>query len=346
MSSVTAALITARATVEFLDFGDDPPAPPCVTVEIALCGVCGTDIASFRSGHLHQPSVCGHEWVGTISAVGSEVNDLEVGARVVISVPPPCGTCPECRRGGGEYCRVVSNVARGRDPLAPDHGGFARRVTVLAWRVIPVHPDLTDEQAAQVEPATVAFHGVRRSGIAPGDLVVVQGAGPIGLFAAQFARVAGAGHVMVIEPSGYRRQVAEAVGADSAVIPTEAAEAVAELTDTAGADVVIECAGSPALLQAAADLARSGGTVSLLSFLAQPATVEAGRWLAKQLTVVASNAFTRSDFYRSMGFLADGRVLADPLHTRTISLAELPATLAELAAATGDDIKVLVDPRQ
>ena len=85
--------------------------------------------------------------------------------------------------------------------------------------------------------------------------------------------------------------------------------------------------------------------MSLLSFLAQPATINAARWLAKELTVVASNAFTHDDFRRSMTFLADGRVKAGPLHTRTVPLDDLEAALRDLSAGPSDDIKVLVDPR-
>jgi len=105
-------------------------------------------------------------------------------------------------------------------------------------------------------------------------------------------------------------------------------------------------AGVPRLLQTAVDLARSGGVVQLLSFLSEPATVNAARWLAKQVTVVASNAFTHDDFRRSMSFLADGRVRAQPLHSRTVRLDELEATLRGLSAGPSDDIKVLVDPRR
>ena len=103
---------------------------------------------------------------------------------------------------------------------------------------------------------------------------------------------------------------------------------------------------APRLLQTAVDLARSGGVVQLLSFLAEPATINAARWLAKQVTVVASNAYTHDDFRRSMTFLADGRVRAQPLHSRTVRLDELEATLRGLSAGPSDDIKVLVDPRR
>jgi (R,R)-butanediol dehydrogenase/meso-butanediol dehydrogenase/diacetyl reductase len=345
MSHVTAGLITAKETVEFLTFEQEPPRPGCVSVDITLCGICGTDIASFRSGHLHQPSVCGHEWVGTIGDIGPAVDGLEQGDRVVVGVPAPCGSCPECEGGLTEHCRTVSAVARGRDALAPPHGGFAPKITVAAARVLHAHPNLTDEDAAQVEPATVALHGIRRAGIVPGDTVVVQGAGPIGLFAMQFARAAGAGHVLIIEPSESRRRVGLDLGATMALTPDEATDAVNDLTGGIGADVVIECAGVPALLQTAADLTRSGGRVQLLSFLSQPATINAGRWLAKELTVVASNAFTHDDFRRSMTFLSDGRVKAAPLHTRTVPLDDLDGALRDLAGGSSADIKVLVDPR-
>jgi len=206
------------------------------------------------------------------------------------------------------------------------------------------HPDLSDEEAAQVEPATVAFHGVRRSRIDIGDTVVVQGAGPIGLLVMQFARVAGAGQTIVIEPSAVRRALAAELGAELTVAPDEAAAAIHERTSGLGADVVMECTGVPKLLQTAVDLCRAGGVVGLVSFLAQPATINAARWLAKEITVVASNAFTHDDFRRSMTFLADGRVKTKPLHSRTVALHNLDSTLRDLATATTDDIKVLVSP--
>jgi (R,R)-butanediol dehydrogenase / meso-butanediol dehydrogenase / diacetyl reductase len=345
VSDVTAALITAKETVTLRRFPQAAPPPGGVTIDIRLCGICGTDIHSFASGHLHSPAVCGHEWVGTVAATGAGVDDLREGDRVVAAVPPACGSCPECLRGLGDYCRTASLVARGRDPLAPPHGGFAGRITVQATRVMRAHPDLTDEVAAQVEPATVAFHGVRRSRITPGDTVVVQGAGPIGLLALQFARAAGAGDVLVVEPSPARRRLATELGAINAVAPDEAAEYVQDHTQGLGADLVIECTGVPRLLQTAVDLARSGGVVQLLSFLSEPATISADRWLAKQVTVVASNAYTHDDFRRAMTFLADGRVQAEPLHSRTVRLDELEVTLRGLSAGPSDDIKVLVDPR-
>ena len=103
MAEVLAGLITGKETVEFRTFPQAPPATGCVTVDIALCGICGTDIASYHSGHLHSPAVCGHEWVGTVTDVGSGVDAVAEGDRVVVAVPPACGRCPECRGGLAEF---------------------------------------------------------------------------------------------------------------------------------------------------------------------------------------------------------------------------------------------------
>src|SRR4051812_24010483 len=125
MGEVTAALITGREAVEFRTFPAAPPGPGCVTVEIALCGVCGTDIASYRTGHLHSPAVCGHEWVGVVRDVATGVDGVAEGQRVVVAVPPACGACPECRGGAARDRRAASSPARGRGPLGPPHGGLA-----------------------------------------------------------------------------------------------------------------------------------------------------------------------------------------------------------------------------
>lgn len=345
--TITAALITGARRLELREFPVPSPPPGTVTVEITLCGICGTEVASYRHGSLHSPAVCGHEWTGFVAAVGADVADRREGDRVVIGVAPPCGRCPECVSGIADRCRTSLLMARGRDRLAPPHGGFARSITVAAGRVLPAHPGLTDVEAAQVEPASVAFHGIRRSRVAPGDIVVVQGAGPIGLLSAQFARAAGAGQVFVVEPSEVRRRLAREVGVDLAVPPGgEADEQVRAVSRGLGADVVIECAGAPALLQAAVDLVRPGGTVTLLSNVVQPATVDASGWMAKEVDVRGALAFTHDDVVRAMALMADGRVRAAPLHTRTIGLHELQATLDELALGASDDVKVLVDPRR
>ena len=229
----------------------------------------------------------------------------------------------------------------GRDALAPPHGAFAPRIALDARRLLPVAEGLTDEQAAIVEPATVALHAVRRTPAHLGDTVVVQGCGPIGLLTLQCARAAGAGRIVAIEPNPARRELATALGADAAVSPEAAADVLG-----AGADLVYECAGVPATVQRAVDLVRRGGVVNLVGLASGTATIAPGAWLVKEVTVVASLGYLHHEFGEAMDLIADERVRVTPLHDSTVGLSELPAAIERLADDPSSAVKVLVDPRR
>jgi (R,R)-butanediol dehydrogenase/meso-butanediol dehydrogenase/diacetyl reductase len=217
---------------------------------------------------------------------------------------------------------------------------------VAAERVVRTNPALSDEQAAQVEPTTVAFHAVRKSGLRLGDVAVVQGAGPIGLGTMQWVRSAGAGVVVVIEPNAQRRALALELGAHHAVEPGQPADAlVKELTNGLGADIVYECVGRPFAVQSAVDLARRGGSMCLIGLADENASIVPATWLIKEIAVTSALAYTNEEFDMAMGMIADGRFRTEPLHSSTIGLADLDAALADLASGTSTQTKVLVDPR-
>ena len=340
-----AALITGKHLLEVREVPEPTPAPNGVVVDIAFCGVCGTDIHAYQSGTPYNPAICGHEWSGNLSAVGADVHGWSEGDRVVVAVPPPCGRCAPCRAGQLSHCATVFLAATGRDVKDPRHGGFAPRLAVAADRIVATNAALDDAQAAQVEPATVAFHAVRRSGIRLGDTAVVQGAGPIGLTTLQWVRAAGAGELIVIEPNPQRQQLALALGASHAVAPADAAELVRERTHGLGADIVYECVGRAFAVQTAVDLARRGGTMCLIGFADSDAQISPAAWLVKEIGVVAALAYTHEEFEMAMGMMADGRVVVDPLHSLTVGLDGLAEALADLASGSSAQVKVLVDPR-
>ena len=331
-----AGLVTSHRRFELVDMPTPQADEGLAVVDIALCGVCGTDLHGFLGHTPYNPAICGHDWTGTVSATGVGVRNVSDGDRVVVGIRPACGRCPQCVAGQSAWCMTSFMGMVGRDPAAPKHGGFAPQLAIDAGRLIAVTANISDVQAAIVEPATVCLHAMRRTPIRPGDRVAVVGAGPIGLLTAQLARVSGAGHVTVIEPTEARRALALSIGADTAAKPGE--------VDRAEFDIVFECAGVPQTIQAGVDLVRRGGTVTMVGFASGEATIQPAGWLTKEVTVITSLGYLHHEFAQTMDLIADGRIRTEPLHTATVGLSELPVVIERLADDPTSAVKVLVDP--
>jgi (R,R)-butanediol dehydrogenase/meso-butanediol dehydrogenase/diacetyl reductase len=282
--------------------------------------------------------------MGRVRDVADDVTSVAPGDRVSVGILPPCGECVQCRAGQGAWCQLAMMSLGGGDPRGSVHGAYARAIAASASRLVRVPDTLSDAAAALIEPATVAYHGVRLGRLRIGDFAVIQGAGPIGLFALQWVRHAGAREIVVVEPSPARSALARELGATATCTPAEVAELVRDLTGGLGADAVVECAGRPETIQSAVDLARRGGAVTLIGLSDKDATIRPGIWLMKEVTVRCSIAYEQRDFAPVVAMIADGRVRAEPLHTRTIGLSQLAEAMAELGAGNARDVKILVDP--
>ena len=335
-----AALITGLRRMEFVEFPEPVADQGKAVVQVDSCGICGTDVHGFLSSDPYNPAICGHEFSGTVSAVGASVSNVKEGDRVVCGVSSACGKCAECIAGRTNFCSYAFLNALGRDPLAPPHGAFAPAIAVDARRLIHTNANLSADQASIVEPATVAYHAVMRTLPRPGEIVIVQGCGPIGLLTIQVVKASGAGRVIAVEPNALRRDKALAVGADEALSPDEARDRFG----AKGADLVFECAGVPPTIQVAVDLVRRGGRVNLVGLASGAATISPHTWLIKEVTFVASLAYNHHDFIETMDLMAEKKIIVEPLHDKTVGLSELPAAIAELADDPSSAVKVLVDP--
>ncbi|WP_165958885.1 zinc-binding dehydrogenase [Actinomadura sp. KC345] len=340
-----AAFISAEGEIRIDEVAAPVPDRGGVVVDVLSCSVCATDAHHFAAGGRElPPSIFGHEWVGTVAETGADVEDLGIGQIVAVTVGSSCGTCPPCRRNLGDLCATTLRQARGRDEAAPPWGGFSDRIAVTASRVMPVPASMPAAARELLEPAAVAYRGVRRARLRMDDLVVVQGGGAIGQFAGQWARLAGAGRVLVVEPSAARRDLAADLGADESVPPEQAFERIAELSGGLGADLVIECTGIAPLVQTGAEMLRRGGRLSLLGYPLEPAAVSVRDWLAREIEVVASMGYGRADTAAAIRFAADGRLRADGMAGMRIGFGGLAATLAGMNDRTIDAPRVVFDP--
>jgi len=338
-------LITGKETLEIRELPAPSPEPGKAVVEIARCGICGTDVHAYVHGGPYTPAICGHEWAGTVSACGPGVVGVREGDRVAIGIAPACGDCALCLAGAPSQCMAVLTSMLGLDAMAPPHGGFASSIAVNAARLYRLRPQIGYAEAALLEPATVVTHALRRTPVRVGESAVVVGAGPIGLLALQLVRLAGAGSVIVIEPERARAALARSLGAIDVLEP-DAADLEARIRAAcgpAGPDLVLECAGIPSTIQRSVELVRRGGRVGLLGLASAPATIEPVTWLGKEVTLTASLGYTHEEFEMTQQLAADGRLQLAPLVTDTVGLDRLEEAIRRLTKPSGQ-VKILVDP--
>lgn len=347
------ALRWHSATDLRLDDVDAPgaPVPGHAVVQVAYCGICGTDLHEFAHGPVlirttphpltgeAPPLALGHELSGTVLALGSPVPGISVGDRVVADPCWRCGQCHWCRRGEYHLCALGGSVG-----LA-SAGAFAEQVTVPAEGLSRLPDSVPDDVAALAEPLAVGLHAIRRAAVQPGDHVLLLGAGPIGVAALLAARLAGAAGLYVSEPAPGRRERAARLGATEVFDPgtDDVRREVFLRTGRVGPDVVVEATGVGALAAEAIRAARRGGRVVLAGVGGDELTVPTAQLVFYERTVLGSLGYNH-DIPRVIDLLAAGRLSADELISGCHPLTEGVDVFAELAAGRSDQLKVLLRP--
>ncbi|GED96244.1 zinc-dependent alcohol dehydrogenase [Gordonia crocea] len=344
----TAFVITGPGELSTVPAPDAEPLPAGhVRIAIAYCGICGSDVDAYRQGYPYHPTLSGHEWSGTVAAVGAGVDGLVVGDAVARTCQPPCGACELCRAGRPHNCvrRSLSTVQ-----TAPAHGAYTRTIEVPARSVVALPAGVGLAQGALVEPATVALHGVRRTRPRLGDTAVVIGLGVIGLFATQLALLSGVTRVIAVEPLAQRREIAQRYGpapdSVTAFAPDDPAalDTITAVTGGRGADMVYECSGQGAAAMNLASAAlRPGGHLMMIGAVIAPVEVYPALWLAKELTVDTALAHTRDEFDVVVDLMDRGLLDTAAMTGDVRPLRDLPDVLDQLVAGPGP-LKVLIDP--
>jgi (R,R)-butanediol dehydrogenase / meso-butanediol dehydrogenase / diacetyl reductase len=336
----------------------DVPAPgPVPAGQVRLrplyCGICGTDLHEYTDGPIvipttpHPltgavaPQVLGHEFSARVLEIGAGVDSVAPG--VLVSVMPliSCGHCEPCRRAERHLCLTMACTGLS----SPGGGGLADEVVVAADQVHPVPAGVTDLQAALVEPAAVAAHGVDRSGLRPGQSVFVAGGGPIGALAALYARASGAGRIVISEPNPARRDFLAGLGVADVVDPLagDIVEAVHGLLGPRGMDVSIECSATAAGLGAAIALCAVGGTVSQVGLHVRPAFIDPMTLCQRSLRLEGIWCYPTTDWPRIMALIATGRFPVERVVSHEIALEDaVVGGFDELCRPSNAAVKILI----
>jgi L-iditol 2-dehydrogenase len=343
-----ALLLTAPSKLELVDFPDPTPAADEVVVRVRACGICGSDIHGWdgSTGRRNPPLIMGHEASGEVLAAGPRVTRFRVGDRVTFDSTIYCGQCRFCRDGHVNLCenrRVV-----GVSPAEfKQHGAFAEQVAVPE-RILYRLPDMLPfDQAAMVEPVSIAVHAVQRIRVAAGSTAVVIGSGMIGLLVIQALRWAGAKNVVAVDLADNRLELARRLGATH-TINSGKADAVAEvlrLTDGLGADTAFEVVGfTPTLNLALATLKRGGSCVLVGNLSPKTQDFPLQAIVTKEITITGSCA-SAGEYPLCLELIARGAINVQPMIEAVVPLADGAGWFEKLSAKDGGKyMKVILSP--
>ena len=309
-----------------------------VVIHIKSAGICGSDLHIYE-GHrpdIALPVILGHELAGVVHEVGSDVKGFNVGDRVVIDPVVSCGRCYACKKGWNNLCEVVACLGCQVD------GGFTDYIKISEKNVYKIPDDVTWEQAAMIEPFSIAAEVLDRSRAKAGERVVIYGAGTIGLCVVQVLKMMGL-KVLVTDVIDSRLQKALELGADAAVNSKtiDLQTAVADFTNGDGAELVIDAVGNPKLFEQALILTAPGGRIVVLGFDATPAQIPEVVLVKKELEIIGSR-LNRYRFPQVIEWFENKQLNAEAIISAVYSLNELNEAFEQILSNPAETLKVVI----
>ncbi|SDS08789.1 (R,R)-butanediol dehydrogenase / meso-butanediol dehydrogenase / diacetyl reductase [Nocardioides scoriae] len=337
-----AAVLTGLEQVVLEDRPEPEAGPGWVVVQVESASLCGTDVHQY-DGRIDTPfpRVPGHDFSGRVDSVGEGVDESWVGRAVAVKPSLPCGQCPECLTDKPFDCKKKKLIGLWSD------GCMTERIAVPVVNLIPRPDGVEAWQASLLEPLAVGLNTVDRLRIVLGESVVVLGQGPIGLALTRLCALSGAGRLIVTDAREAPFEVSRAYGASDCidVTKTDATQAILDLTDGAGADIVIETSGFPSSSAMVLDAVRKEGKVAHIGWANDLPPLPVIPIMAKTLTVfgVGGNG-GRGQYERSLELVRSGRIDLDPVVTHRFSLDDVAEAFAVASSKSDGAIKVVVNP--
>ncbi|MDP9987440.1 2-desacetyl-2-hydroxyethyl bacteriochlorophyllide A dehydrogenase [Arthrobacter oryzae] len=333
-------LVTKPNTIEIRKELTPGPGEGEVRIDLIAAGICGSDNSAAAGHHpmVPLPYYPGHEVVGVISEVGSGVSAAAPGQRVTVNPPLPCQDCKMCRTNRSNLCENMRFFGCGWE-----EGGMADSFIVPASRLYPIPREMTDEQAALIEPLATPVHAARLAGDLQSKAVVIQGAGTIGLFMLAAVRAAGAENIIVTDILEDKLNKALSLGAKGVV--SALSENLSEDVRMAlgeSADVVFDCVSTQKTIQSAIEMAMKGGTVVVVGVPHGSVNVPLHIIQDQQMQIQGAATYLAEDYDDAAAMIMRGQVNPNDFITATFPLDH--AEDAFKAATSGKHTKILVTP--
>ena len=333
-----------------------------VLVRIDAVAICATDLDVISRGPpaliegglpFNKNFTPGHEYMGTVVALGPSVDEFDIGDRVTVEIHSGCGQCKRCRMGMYTSCHNYGlnygNVNKGhRANGFTTDGGFKQYAVNNINTLIKVPDSMTDEEATLVVTAGTTMYGLTElGGLIAGESLVVIGPGPIGLLGVAVAKALGAGPVILIGTRDSRLEIGKKLGADYTLNvknEKDIVQSVKNIVGEKGADYVIECAGTKEALNDAIMMTNRGGKICLAAFPHEPVEVNIPHMVINNIYMFGIRGEGKSATHRAMQFMKEKRFNASLVHTHTFKLSDLPTALKYARERIDDAIKIVIKP--
>ena len=333
-----------------------------VLLRIDAVAICATDLDVISHGPpamiegglpFNKNFTPGHEYMGTVVALGPSVDEFEIGDRVTVEIHSGCGQCKRCRMGMYTSCHNYGlnygNVNKGhRANGFTTDGGFKQYAINNINTLIKVPDKMSDEEATLVVTAGTTMYGLTElGGLIAGESLVVIGPGPIGLLGVAVAKALGAGPVILVGTRDSRLEIGKKLGADHILNinnEKDIVQSVKSIAGDKGVDYVVECAGTEQALNDAIMMTNRGGKICLAAFPHEPVKINIPHMVINNIYIYGIRGEGKSATHRAMAFMNEGRFDAKIVHTHTFNMKELPTALKYARERIDGAIKVVIKP--
>ena len=328
------------------------PGPEEALIKVKACGVCGGDIKIITKGMPNQPPfgefIIGHEYAGTIVAMGDAIDEFKIGDRVAVEVHKGCGRCKNCLEGKYTVCLNYGNFDKGhRANGFTTDGGFAEFAVNHVNTICKVPDSISLDEATLITTAGTSLYGIDMAGgYVPGDTIAVLGPGAIGLMSVQCCKAVGAGKVILTGTRDDRLELGKKLGADWVInVKSDSpVKKIRELTGGIGADLVLITSGGQDSLQQALEMTRRGGNITILAHFDEPVMADIGLAVKNGINLYTVRGEGRMSVHRALSLMSRKMIDGKALITHTFPLKEINKAITTFTERREGAIKVVVHP--